>query len=712
MNTTRIEKLAKSINEDYHNVYNTVKLLEDDCSIPFIARYRKEKTGNLDEVKIETIKKEYQKIIELELRKTSILKSLQEQEKLTDDLQRKIDNADNIITLEDIYLPFKTKRKTKAVIAREKGLEPLALFLLKQTKDAPNIEAKKYITKDVANIEEALQGAEDIIAEIVNEEIEVRNSIRLLYERESRLVSKVAKGKDEEGIKYKDFFDYSELLHRCPSHRYLAVIRGETEGFLKVSLDIDTDKAINIVESYFVENHSISAQHVKTAIKDSFKRLIKPSIENEAYSIFKDKADEEAIRIFVENLRQLLLSPPLGKKRVLAIDPGFRTGCKIVCLDENGKLIVNDTIYPNAPKNDYMSAGKKILSLVNSCKIDAIAIGNGTASRETESFIKKIRFDKDIKVFVVSEAGASIYSASKIAREEFPEYDVTVRGAISIGRRLIDPLSELVKIDPSSIGVGQYQHDVNQSKLKDSLDNVVISCVNSVGVNLNNASKSLLQYVSGLNNQTAENIVKYIEEKGPITKRSDLLKVPRLGNKAFEQCVAFIRIPESNNPLDNSAVHPESYHIVSKIATDLNIQISNLIGNKDVLSKIDVNKYIDSSIGLYTLTDILKELEKPNRDIRKEAKVLEFDKKIKTIEDLHEGMILPGVVTNLTAFGAFVDIGIKENGLIHISQMSDVFISNPAEVVKLHQHLKVKIIEIDISRKRIQLTLKDVAEKD
>ncbi len=691
------------------SVQNTVQLLNDDCTIPFIARYRKELTGDLDEVQIADILK-YKKIFEeLEARKISILKLLGEQEVLTDELQQKIIACTNLTDLEDIYLPYKKKRKTKADTARENGLEPLAKIIMAQ--NATNIEhiASQYLNDKVVNEDDALEGARYIIAEWMNEHIGVRNRLRTMYARKSMITSKVMKGKDadENAQKYKDYFDWSEPLFRCPSHRLLAMLRAEQEKIVKIELAIDADEAIQQICEKFIRTHNECAHQIVMAANDSFKRLLAPALSNEALSNAKEKADETAIKVFAENLRQLLLSPPLGEKTILAIDPGYKSGCKIVCLNKQGNLLHNETIYPHPPQNETLMAMKKISSLVNAYKIEAIAIGNGTASRETEQFIKRIRFTTDIQVFMVSEAGASVYSASKIARDEFPNYDVTVRGSVSIGRRLSDPLAELVKIDPKSIGVGQYQHDVNQAKLQDELDLVVMSCVNTVGVNLNTASKSILSYVSGIGEKLAENIIEYRTQNGPFQSRQDIKKVKRLGDKAFEQGAGFLRIVGAENPLDNSAVHPESYGIVTKMAKHLKLQVSDLIGNKELLSTINLQDYCTQTVGIPTLKDIVKELEKPGLDPRKKVKIFEFDPTITSINDLKVGQILPGVINNITNFGCFVDIGIKESGLVHISNVSNQFVSDINQLVKLQQHVKVKVLEVDITRKRIQLSMKN-----
>ena len=689
------------------SIENTVQLLDEDSTIPFISRYRKERTGNLDEVQIAEIVKYKIQFEELEKRKTSILKSLEEQEVLTEELKQKIASVTDVITLEDIYLPYKKKRNTKAEIARNNGLEPLAKIIMSQK--ATDIEsiASKYIKGEVETEENALEGARHIIAEWINERSDIRNNIRFQLEKFAAIKTSVIKSKeeDEKAQKFRDYFDWSEALSKIPSHRLLAILRAEKEGFIRVKIEIDDEKAIAKMEDRIMRTNNNSSDQISSAIQDAYKRLLFPSLSNEILNVAKEKADDNAIKVFAKNLKQLLLGAPLGEKNILAIDPGFRTGCKVVCLNAQGGLEYNETIYPHAPQNKSVEAMKKISSLVDAYKIEAIAIGNGTASRETEQLIRRIRFSKDIQVFVVSEAGASIYSASKIARDEFPNYDVTVRGAVSIGRRLADPLAELVKIEPKSIGVGQYQHDVDQTKLKNSLDAVVESCVNSVGVNVNTASASLLSYVSGIGPKLAENMVSYRDENGPFLYRTDILKVPRLGNKAFEQAAGFLRIKNAENPLDDSAVHPESYAIVEKMAKDESKKVSELIGNKEVLQKIDLKKYCTNEVGLPTLEDIVKELEKPGLDPREQAKVFTFNKDIRTINDLKVGQLLPGIVNNITNFGCFVDIGIKESGLVHVSNLANTFVSDVSEIVSLHQQVIVKVIDVDIERKRIQLSM-------
>ena len=700
-----ISLIANSLQLAEKQVRNTIQLLNEGATIPFISRYRKEMTDGLDEVQIANISEQYDKLCELAKRKLAVLKSIDEQDKLTEELKARIDNCWNITELEDIYLPYKPKRRTRAEIAREKGLEPLAKMLMKQQSNDVDRMAQPFVKDKVENVEEALGGARDIMAEWINESEAARNAIRQIFAREAVITSKLIKGKDEEAQKYRDYFDVTEKLARCSSHRLLAMRRGEAEGFLRVSISPDDDKCLERLDRIFVKGDTESSQQVADAVTDAYKRLLKPSIETEFAAESKTKADTEAIRVFTENLRQLLLAPPLGQKRVLGIDPGFRTGCKVVCLDAQGNLLHNETIYPHPPVNETSQAMRKVQKMVEAYNIQAIAIGNGTAGRETEQFIQNTRFDREVKLFVVSENGASIYSASKIARDEFPEYDVTVRGAVSIGRRLMDPLAELVKIDPKSIGVGQYQHDVDQSQLKKALDQTVENAVNRVGVNLNTASKHLLTYVSGLGPQLAQNIVDFRAENGAFKSRKQLMKVPKMGAKTFEQCAGFLRIPDAEHLLDNSAVHPESYGIVEAMAKDLKVDVKELIQQKELRKTIDLQKYITPKVGLPTLNDILQELEKPGRDPRSAIQVFEFDANVKNISDLRIGMELPGIVTNITNFGAFVDIGIKENGLVHISNMSDKFISNPADVVSVHQHVKVRVLEVDAVRKRVQLKL-------
>jgi len=689
------------------SIENTISLLNEDATIPFISRYRKEMTGNLDELQIGEIVKYKETFEALEKRKKAILKALEEQNVLTSALEEKVINSKDLIALEDLYLPFKKKRKTKAETARLQGLEPLAKMIMSQRVNDLEYTASKYINNDVESIEEALEGARFIIAEWINERTDIRNNIRYQFERFAQISSKEIKSKtsDEKAQKFKDYFDWSESLNRIPSHRLLAILRAESEGFIRIKLEIDNERALQKMEDRIIRSNNECVQHLQLAINDAFKRLLLPSLSNEALSIAKEKADDAAITVFAKNLKQLLLGAPLGEKRVLAIDPGFRSGCKVVCLNEQGDLLHNETIFPHAPQNQSFDAIKKISSLAEAYQIEAIAIGNGTASRETEQLIKKIHFKNSIDVFVVSEAGASIYSASKIARDEFPNYDVTVRGAVSIGRRLQDPLAELVKIDAKSIGVGQYQHDVDQTKLKKALDTTVESCVNTVGVNINTASESLLSYVSGIGPKLAENIVQYRNENGAFNSRNDIKKVPRLGGKAYEQAAGFLRIKNAKNPLDDSGVHPESYAVVDKMANDLNSKVDDLIGNKEILKKINLQNYISETIGLPTLKDIIKEIEKPGIDPRAKAKAFSFDKNLKSIADLRIGQLLPGIVNNITNFGCFVDIGIKESGLIHVSNLSDTFVKDVNTIVSLQQQIVVKVLEVDVVRKRIQLAL-------
>lgn len=701
--------IADALKLPVHRVENTLKLLQGGATIPFISRYRKEATGGLDEVQISEISSRYEKLLELSKRKETIQSTIESLGKLTDDLRRRIDGCWDATELEDIYLPYKPKRKTRAEAARQKGLEPLAAWLMLQRGNALDAYVKNFVKGEVKNEEDALKGARDIIAEQVNEDEQARNQIRHQFSRQAVISAKVVKGKetDEAAAKYRDYFDFSEPLKRCSSHRLLAIRRGEAEGILKVSITpSDETECTDRLERRFVRGNNECSRQVCEAVNDAYKRLLKPAIETEFAALSKEKADDEAIRVFAGNLRQLLLAPPLGQKRVLGIDPGFRTGCKVVCLDAQGTLLHNEAIYPHPPKSEYQLAGRKLVKLVEQYRIEAIAIGNGTASRETEQFVTSQRFDREIQVFVVSEDGASIYSASKTARDEFPDYDVTVRGAVSIGRRLMDPLAELVKIDAKSIGVGQYQHDVDQTRLKEALDQTVESCVNLVGVNVNTASSHLLTYVSGLGPVLAKNIVDYRTANGPFRSRRELLKVPRMGAKAFEQCAGFLRIPHAENPLDNSAVHPESYPIVERMAADLHCSVSDLIANRELRSRISPEKYVTDTVGLPTLTDILQELEKPGRDPRQKIQVFEFDKNVRTIDDVQEGMELPGIVTNITNFGCFVDLGIKEKGLIHVSQLADRFVSDPTTVVSIHQHVRVRVIGVDRERKRIALTMK------
>lgn len=705
MNTS--EYIRTSLNISDKSISATLKLLSEDCTIPFISRYRKDATGNLDEIQIEQISKLNKQFEETVKRKDSILKSIEEQNALSPELKHRIDESFDLQELEDLYLPFKKRRKTKADAAKEKGLEPLAKIIMSQKADSVQHLASKYLNDQVPSEDEALQGARDIMAEWINENMYVRKNLRRLFQRKALITSKLVKAKkDDEGAqKFSQYFEWEESLNRVPSHRLLAMLRAEAEGFVKTNIVIDKDEAIDFIENAVIKSKNESSEQIALAIKDSYKRLLEPAISNETLQEAKEKADKKAIEIFSENLGQLLLAPPLGEKRILAIDPGYKSGCKVVCLDEKGDLLHNETLYPHAPQNESGMAMKKIRSMVNAYNIQAISIGNGTASRETEFFIKKIAFDKPLQVFVVSEAGASVYSASKIARDEFPSYDVTVRGAVSIGRRLADPLAELVKIDAKSIGVGQYQHDVDQTQLKNELDSTVMKCVNSVGINLNTASKSLLSYVSGIGEKMAENIVNYRAENGAFEDRKQLKKVPRLGEKAYQQAAAFIRITNAKNPLDNSAVHPEAYGIIEKMAKDLGIKTDELIANKEKIALIQPDKYINETIGILGIKDILKELEKPGLDPRKAAKVFEFDPNVKSIKNLKTGMILPGIVNNITAFGCFVDLGIKESGLVHISQLKEGFVSDVNEVVKLHQHVQVRVTEVDEARKRIQLSM-------
>lgn len=708
MHTSFHTLISQTLNIPSGQVERTIALLDEGATIPFISRYRKEITGGLNEVEIGNIKDQLDKLTELKKRKESILSSIEEQGKLTPELKKRIESSWDSTEIEDLYLPYKPKRVTKAEIARRKGLEPLAKVVMQQNTRNLSLQAESFIKGEVKNVEEALQGARDIIAEWVNENEDARNTVRNSFTYTAIITSKVIKGKEEEGAKYRDYFDFSEPLNRTSSHRLLALRRGESEGILRVSISPDTENCLDRLKRRFVRGRNEASEQVSTAIDDSFKRLLKPSIETEFANLSKAKADEEAIRVFAENLRQLLLAPPLGQKRVLGVDPGYRTGCKLVCLDAQGTLLHNEAIYPHPPQNEKGKAAAKVAQLVSTYAIDAIAIGNGTASRETEQFITNIRYDRKVQVFVVSENGASIYSASKIARDEFPQYDVTVRGAVSIGRRLMDPLAELVKIDPKSIGVGQYQHDVEQSALKKSLDQTVESCVNLVGVNVNTASKHLLTYISGLGPTLAQNIVDYRTEHGPFQSRRELLKVPRMGEKAFEQCAGFLRIPGGKNPLDNSAVHPESYPIVERMASDLKCTVTELITDKQRKKQLNLEKYVTDKVGIPTLLDIMEELDKPGRDPRQTIQVFAFDPSVKTIEDLTGGQVLPGIVTNITNFGCFVDVGIKENGLVHISELSDRFISDPTQVVSIHQHVKVKVLSVDLVRKRVQLSMKGV----
>ena len=701
-------KISKEFRVTAKVAENVIKLLAEGATVPFIARYRKEMTNTMNEETVAEVKKRLEQLDELEKRKEFVLKSIAEQEKLTPELEKSITNAETLQDVEDLYLPYKPKRRTKAEIARQKGLEPLAKLIMSQNSDDVNSLAKRFINKekDVNNEEEALKGACDIMAEWISENINGRNKIRKIYHKEGVISSTVIKAKEEEAQTYKQYFNYSEPIAKAPSHRILALFRAEEEGLLKVKLNINADDALNILDGIFLKNDNASTDLVQDAIDDAWKRLLEPSLETEMRALYKEKADEVAVKVFAENLRQLLLAAPLGKKRVLALDPGFRTGCKVVILNEYGALVHNETIYPHPPQNERGKSAAKIAHLVQAYKIDVIAIGNGTAGRETEDFIKGIRFDRDITAVMVNESGASIYSASKVAREEFPDYDITVRGAVSIGRRLMDPLAELVKIDPKSIGVGQYQHDVNQKMLGDELNSVVESCVNAVGVELNSASEQLLSYVSGVGPQLASSIVKYRNENGGFTSRKQLLEVSRLGNKAFEQCAGFLRIHGAKQPLDASAVHPESYHIVEKMAKKLGVKVEELIGNEELIAKINPKEFIEKDFGIETINDIIDELKKPGRDPRKSFEVFEFDKNIRTINDLRQGMQLVGIVTNITAFGCFVDIGVHQDGLVHISQMSNSYITDPNQVVKLNQKVKVTVTDVDIPRKRISLSMK------
>lgn len=710
--------IAQTLNLSEKNVDATLTLLNDGCTIPFIARYRKERTGNLDEVQITRIAEMNDRLMETDKRKETILKTISEQGKLTEELENKIVNCWDNSVLEDLYLPFKPKRRTKAQIAREQGLEPLATLLLMQREQNPMVASKRFVKDDVQDEAAALQGAKDIIAEIVSEDQQARNTVRNAYKREAMISSRVIKKVEDtdEAQKFSDYFDFFEPLRRCNSHRLLAMRRGEAAGILRVSISIDGEECIDRLNRHFVHGRGACQTLVAEAVEDSFKRLINPSIENEFAGLSKERADEEAIKVFTENLRQLLLSAPLGQKRVLALDPGFANGCKIACLDAQGNLLHHEIIYPHPPKRLYAQATVAVLRMIRRYNIEAIAIGNGTASRESKEFITDClshlaeEGKETPKVFVVSEDGASIYSASLTAREEFPDEDVTTRGAVSIGRRLMDPLAELVKIDPKNIGVGQYQHDVDQAKLRHSLDQTVESCVNQVGVNLNTASKHLLMYVSGLGSALAQNIVDYRKEHGAFTSRAQLKKVPRLGAVAFQQCAGFLRIPNAKNPLDNSAVHPESYHIVEAMAEEQNCSVSELISNKELIKRIDLNCYVSDEVGLLTLNDILQELEKPGRDPREQLEEFEFDTSVHSIDDLKEGMELPGIVTNITNFGAFVDIGVHQDGLVHISQLSNKFVSDPNTVVHLHQHVRVRVTQIDYKRNRIGLSMKNVKQ--
>ena len=705
MNKQQIQIIANSVGVMTHQVQSTINLFDEGGTVPFIARYRKEATGSLDEVQILDIKELWTKLKDADKRRESIIKSIEEQGKMTPELLQKLQNAYHLQELEDLYLPYKQKRKTRASIAIEKGLEPLAKLIFEQKEQSVLKKAESFLNDKVANIQDALQGARDIMAEWVNENVEARNAVRKVFDREAMVYAKVKKNKEEEGAKYRDYFDFNEPLKKVPSHRLLAIRRGEEEGFLSVTISPEEDNALGTLDRIFLRGLPEAKEQVELAITDSYKRLMKPSIENEFAGLSKGKADNEAIRIFAQNLRQLLLASPLGQKKVLAIDPGYRTGCKTVVLDAQGNLLADTVIYPFDKPSE---AQEKVLTLSEKYQIEAVAIGNGTAGRETEDFIKKLPFKKMPQIFAVSEQGASIYSASAIAREEFPDKDITVRGAVSIGRRLMDPLAELVKIDAKSIGVGQYQHDVEQNLLKDSLDAVVESCVNAVGVNLNTASKHLLSYVAGLGPTIAANVVKFRQDNGDFTSRNQIKKVARLGDKAFEQCAGFLRIHEAKNPLDNSAVHPETYPVVEQMAKDLKCTVKDLMTSTELQKRIILKDYITPKIGLLTLQDIMKELEKPSRDPREQLITFEFDPNVKKVEDLHEGMVLSGIVTNITAFGCFVDVGVKQDGLVHISQLANQYVSDPNQVVKLQQHVKVRVMEVDIARKRVALSMKGV----
>ena len=703
-----LQLIADKLSIQQRKISSTIHLLEDGATIPFISRYRKEQTGSLDEVQIAEIQKEYQKLNDLEKRKTSILGSIGEQGKLTDELRHRIEQCYNPTELEDLYLPYKRKRKTRASMAKEKGLEPLAQVIFLQRNHAVEQLAATFITDEVPDLEAALQGARDIMAEWINEDEKARNKIRQVFRRDAVIKSKIGRGKEEEGAKYRDYFDFQESLKKCPSHRYLAIRRGEEEGFLRVSITPEEEEALYQLDRLFLKGAGAATEQVKLALEDAYKRLLSPSIETEFRNAAKEKADKDAIEVFVQNLRQLLLAAPLGAKSIMGLDPGYRTGCKLVCLNENGDLVHHQAIYPHPPQSKVQESEAIVRALVEKYSIKAIAVGNGTAGRETMALCKGIRFDHPVEVFMVNESGASIYSASEVAREEFPDQDVTVRGAVSIARRLMDPLAELVKIDAKSIGVGQYQHDVNQTQLKESLDRTVESCVNTVGANLNTASKSLLAYISGLGPGLAKNVIEYRQTNGAFTSRAQLKKVTRLGDKAFEQCAGFLRIKDAKNPLDNTAVHPESYHIVQKMAGDLNCQVQDLIRDAALRKSIDLNRYVTQDIGMPTLKDILKELEKPGLDPRGKAKAFEFAQNVQTINDLNIGMVLPGIINNITNFGAFVDIGIKESGLVHISQLANRFVKNPNDVVSLQQEVMVKVMEVDLKRGRVQLSMKEV----
>ena len=700
--------IGKALGLSERSVTNTLQLIDEGCTIPFISRYRKERTGNLDEVQITAISDDYDKLKEISKRKDTVVKTITEQGKMTDDLQRRIDACWDANELEDIYMPFKPKRRTKAQVAREQGLEPLSLILMMQRERNIEAAAQRFVKEGVKDVAAAIKGAQDIVAEMVSEDERSRQQVRSSFRREAIITSKVVKAKadSEEAAKYSDYFDFSEPLRRCSSHRLLAMRRGENEGILRISISADDEVCLDKLKRQFVHGFGPCQALVGEAVEDAYKRLLKPSIETEFANMSKEKADDEAIGVFAENLRQLLLSAPLGQKRVMGIDPGFRTGCKVVCLDAQGNLLHHEAIFPHPPVNKTSVAAHQVEQMVEKYNIEAIAIGNGTASRETTQFVKQLQFGHDVKQFVVSEDGASVYSASKTARDEFPDEDVTVRGAVSIGRRLMDPLAELVKIDPKSIGVGQYQHDVDQSKLKKSLDQTVESCVNLVGVNLNTASQHLLTYVSGLGPTLAKNIVEYRKANGAFASRAQLKKVARLGPSAFEQCAGFLRIPGARNPLDNSAVHPESYHIVEQMAKDNHCTVAQLIGDAAKRKAVDIKKYVTDTVGMPTLTDIMAELEKPGRDPREQIEEFEFDKNVTSVDDLVAGMVLPGIVTNITNFGAFVDVGVHQDGLVHVSQLADRYVADPTQVVKLHQHVKVRVVEVDRKRKRISLSMK------
>lgn len=702
--------ISSELHLQEHAVENTLKLLDEGCTIPFISRYRKERTGGLDEVQITSISNRLSQLQEIAKRKETIVKTITEQQKMTPDLQKRIDSCWDSTVLEDIYLPYKPKRRTRAQVAREQGLEPLATILLMQREPDPKRAAQRFVVAggSPANVEDALKGAQDIIAEQVSEDERSRNLLRSAFRREAFIESKVVKAKkdSDEAQKYSDYFDWEEPLKRCSSHRLLAMRRGENEGILRISLTIDDEEAVQRLQRNYVHGNGPCQRLVAEAVEDGYKRLLLPSIETEFARISKERADEEAIKVFSENLRQLLLSAPLGQKRVMGIDPGFRTGCKVVCLDAQGNLLHHEAIFPHPPINHRMQATIHLQEMLKKYQVEAIAIGNGTASRETKEFVAEVLTESAPAVYVVSEDGASVYSASKVARDEFPDEDVTVRGAVSIGRRLMDPLAELVKIDPKSIGVGQYQHDVDQTQLKQSLDQTVESCVNMVGVNLNTASQHLLTYVSGLGSTLAQNIVDYRKENGAFTSRAQLKKVPRLGPSAYQQCAGFLRIPAAKNPLDNSAVHPESYAVVEQMAKDCHCTVSDLINKKELREQIDIHRYVTAEVGLPTLTDIMKELEKPGRDPREQIEEFEFDSSVQTVEDLHEGMELPGIVTNITNFGAFVDVGVHQDGLVHVSQLADRYVSDPTQVVHLHQHVRVRVIGVDLRRNRISLSMK------